>query len=306
MDFPSNTRCLDYQNGSYLCDNKIQVEGPLVLETLCEAVRQCPELRQVYLADAPFGDECFPIVAQLAKLKSLGLTQGSRITGHGLSLLKDIPVEQLFLQRTALDDEGIAQAAQIRKLERIYIAGCHQVSFQGLMAVSWRDKLIIADTDEVDEDGRMHRFTQEQWKAFEDARTYKCMKNRLPLDSPELQAPIAALLVFFDEMTRWESLAHEKGFHDPGVQLEIDGLFSRLVSWKPRLGWRPMSLSCQDEGTYKNHRLVVGEQVTKNKFWLYAENDIFYYRYLMRCVDTRWMIDNAQACWAGKWEFCGL
>ena len=37
-----------------------------------------------------------------------------------------------------------------------------------------------------------------------------------------------------------------------------------------------------------------------------AEQDIFYYRYLMRLIDDKWMIDNAQWCQNGRWSFCGL
>lgn len=118
--------------------------------------------------------------------------------------------------------------------------------------------------------------------------------------------PIAALQDFFKEMTRWENLAAAKGLDDPNVRAEIDQLFSRRVSWKPRPGWRPISLSFQAGGTYQGCRLTVGEKAAKNKFWLYAEEDVFYYRFLMRLVEGRWMIDNAQSCYNGKWQFCGI
>ena len=102
---------------------------------------------QVLLDDATFGDQCFPVLARIPKLNMLALMRGRQITGHGLELLKDLPLKDLFLQRTALDNEGLAQAAQIKKLENIYIAVCHRITFEGLLAVSWRDKLYISDTD---------------------------------------------------------------------------------------------------------------------------------------------------------------
>lgn len=202
LTFPSNTSCLEYQNGAYLCNHQIRVEGALNLDALQEAVRQCPRMKQVYLDDASFGDECFSVLAQLSQLTTLALLRGRQVKGHGLSLLKDLPVKTLFLQRTAMDDEGLSQAAQIPKLTDIYIAACPQVTFQGLMAVSWRDKLVVHDMDNFDEKGRTGLFTQEQKKLFEDARTYKNLKNRLSLDSPELEGPIVALQDFFEEMTR--------------------------------------------------------------------------------------------------------
>lgn len=186
LEFPGNTYLLEYQDGAWLCNGERRVEAPLDLETLEEAVRQCPKLQQVSLDDVPFGDRCFPILAQAPRLNMLALLRGRQITGHGLELLKELPLKDLFLQRTALDDEGLSQAAQIKKLETVYIAACHHVTFEGLMAISWRDKLRVSDRDEHDDEGRVGLFTEEKRKAYEDARTYKCLKNQLPPDSPEL------------------------------------------------------------------------------------------------------------------------
>ena len=303
LEFAPNTNMLEYQDGAYLCNGTKRVEAPLNLETLEEAVRQCPKLQAVSLYDAPFGDQCFPLLAQIPKLNMLALLRGREINGHGLELLKDLPLKDLFLQRTALDDEGLAQAARIGKLENLYIAACHHVTPQGLLAIAWRDKLRVSDTDNQDEEGLAGLFTETERKAYEDARTYKTMKNRIPLDSPELQEPVHALQEFFHDMTRWERMAEEK---DQGNQADIDVLFARRVSWTPRPGWRPVNLFWKRGGTYTNYRLVAGERVTKSKFWIYAEADIFYYRYLMRLIDGSWMIDNAQWCQAGRWSFCGL
>lgn len=303
LEFAPNTYLLEYQNGAYLCNGTKRVEAPLNLETLEQAVRQCPRIQSVSLDSVPFDDRCFPVLAQIPKLNMLALMRGRQITGHGLELLKDLPLKDLFLQRTALDDEGLAQAAQIRKLENIYIAACHHVTPEGLLAIFWRDKLRVSDTDNQDEEGLAGLFTETERKAYEDARTYKTMKNRIPLDSPELQEPVHALQEFFHDMTRWERMAEEK---DQGNQADIDVLFARRVSWTPRPGWRPVNLFWKRGGTYTNYRLVAGERVTKSKFWIYAEADIFYYRYLMRLIDGSWMIDNAQWCQAGRWSFCGL
>ena len=211
--------------------------------------------------------------------------------------------QRLVLQRTALDDEGLAQAAQIKKLEHIYIAACHQVTAEGLLAISWRDKLQVSDGDMQDEEGLAGLFTEAERKAYEDARTYKVMKNRLSLDNPELQDAVHALQEFFDDMNQWERIAEQKGY---GNQADIDALFARQVSWTPRPGWRPVHLCWERDGTYTGHHLVAGERVTKSKFWLYAEQGIFYYRYFMRLIDGKWMIDNAQWCREGRWSFCGL
>lgn len=300
LEFAPNTYMLEYQDGAYICNEKIRVKAPLNLETLEEAVRQCQKLQTVILNDVPFGDQCFPIFARIPKLNLLILMRCRQITGHGLELLKDLPLKDLFLQRTALDDEGLAQAVQIKKLKTICIAGCHHVSFDGLMAVSWRDKLRIIDKDNHDEEGMAGLFTEKERKAYEDARAYKIMKNRILLDDPELQAPVQALQEFFEDMNRWERMAELKGCGD---QAAIDELFAKRVSWSPRPGWRPVDLSFKAGGTYTDRHLIAGERVTKSKFWLYAEQDIFYYRYLMRLMDGKWMIDNSQWCREGCWSF---
>ena len=170
LEFAPNTNMLEYQDGAYLCNGTKRVEAPLNLETLEEAVRQCPKLQAVSLYDAPFGDQCFPLLAQIPKLNMLALLRGREINGHGLELLKDLPLKDLFLQRTALDDEGLAQAARIAKLENLYIAACHHVTSQGLLAIAWRDKLRVSDTDRQDEEGLAGLFTETERKAYEDAR----------------------------------------------------------------------------------------------------------------------------------------
>ncbi len=67
LEFAPNTYLLEYQDGAYLCNGDKRVEAPLNLDTLREAVRQCTKLQQVSIDDAPFGDECFPILAQIPK-----------------------------------------------------------------------------------------------------------------------------------------------------------------------------------------------------------------------------------------------
>lgn len=87
LEFAPNTYMLEYQDRAYLCNDTKRVEAPLNLETLEEAVRQCPKLQRVYLDDAPFGDQCFPVLARIPKLKEPSLMRGKQIAGHGLEPL---------------------------------------------------------------------------------------------------------------------------------------------------------------------------------------------------------------------------
>ena len=48
LDFAPNTYMLEYQNGAFLCNGTKRMEASLNLDTLEEAVRQCPKLQQVF------------------------------------------------------------------------------------------------------------------------------------------------------------------------------------------------------------------------------------------------------------------
>ena len=305
-NFPANTYLLEYIDGGFLCNDKNRVETPLTLEALDEAAAQCPRLTGLCLDRSELGDECFPVLSRIARLDMLSLLGCKHITGHGLELLADLPLKQLFLQRTGLDDEGLAQAARIKKLESVNIAACPNVTARGLWEIHWRDGLWVSDTDLHDDQGRAGLFTREERKAYEDARSYKVMKNTLPLTDPELAGPVAALKEFFDDMTRWEALLEQKGVDAPGIREDIEDLFARRVSWKPKPGCRPVHLHGTAGGTYPGHRLIAGERVTRSKFWIYTEQDIFYYRFLLRQTEGKWMLDNAQWCRQGKWSFHGF
>lgn len=71
LEFAPNTYMLEYQNGAYLCNGTKRIEAPLDLDTLEEAVRQCPKLQQVLLDDATFDDQCFLVLAMISGLDML-------------------------------------------------------------------------------------------------------------------------------------------------------------------------------------------------------------------------------------------
>ena len=118
--FFANTCLLTYQEGGFLCNDKLRVDAPLSPETLEEAAVQCPKLSGLCLDHTDIGDECFPALARMAKLDMLSLLGSKNITGHGLALLAELPLKQMFLQRTGLDDEGLAQAAKLKTLKKLY------------------------------------------------------------------------------------------------------------------------------------------------------------------------------------------
>ena len=88
--FFANTCLLTYQEGGFLCNDKLRVDAPLSPETLEEAAVQCPKLSGLCLDHTDIGDECFPALARMAKLDMLSLLGSKNITGHGLALLAEL------------------------------------------------------------------------------------------------------------------------------------------------------------------------------------------------------------------------
>ena len=70
----------------------------------------------------------------------------------------------------------------------------------------------------------------------------------------------------------------------------------KLVSEKPRPGYRPLGLSYSAQGTYKGEEFLDAEQITKNKLCIYTreKNTGFDRRFLMKRVGEGWMIDAVQ------------
>lgn len=73
------------------------------------------------------------------------------------------------------------------------------------------------------------------------------------------------------------------------------------------MGYRPLALSLSPEGTYAAFRLVDAEQVSRNKLYIYAQDERINldYRFWMKRVGEVWKIDAVQMRIDG-WSRCGL
>ena len=115
------------------------------------------------------------------------------------------------------------------------------------------------------------------------------------------------LYAFFAAMTQWEKYTDQTGFDAADVRPMLQQIWQQYVSEKPRMGYRPLALSLSPEGTYATFRLVDAEQVSRNKLYIYAQDERINldYRFCMKRVGEAWKIDAVQMRTDG-WRRCGL
>jgi serine/threonine protein kinase/Leucine-rich repeat (LRR) protein len=86
-----------------------------------------PELRELRLANLPFGDATLKLLAEHSKLEILDLS-GTRVTGAGLeSLERAAELKQLFLGNTPLDERLLASLVALQKLETLDLSACREL-----------------------------------------------------------------------------------------------------------------------------------------------------------------------------------
>ena len=85
-------------------------------------------------------------------------------------------------------------------------------------------------------------------------------------------------------------------------------IFKKYCTDKRRIGYRPewISFSMTKGGTYGNHQIIDSETFTKNKIYIYTQDELnFQYRFLIIRKNGIWKIDECQ--WRdGGWKKYGL
>ena len=154
-------------------------------------------------------------------------------------------------------------------------------------------------------------FTEEQIKAFEQAQRIAGKKKPAAIPTDDLPIVKQLLLDFFAAMTEWEAFAAKNDDTEEGellVQEKCKALFQKYCTDKRRAGYRPegISYSLDKGGTYGEHQIIDSELVTKNKIYLYTQEDHnTQFRFLIIRKDGEWKIDDCQ--WHdGGWKKYGL
>lgn len=248
------------------------------------------------IEDGNLTDDCFSVFSDMPRLRYLILDGNGRISGSGLESLAGCRLDLLTLNRTGLDDAGILKAASITKLSHIQIDGT-EVTYDGLLKTAENSRI---------EPVALNQFTKEQLQQFSKIQREK-VKKSVALDKQAAEECRSILSAFFEEMTAWEQYMEAAGFDDPDAMPRILAIWEKYVSEKPRAGYRPLGLSYDSQGTYREEEFIDAEQITRNKLYIYSreKNTGFERRFLMKRAGNSWKIDAVQERLDG-WQRVGL
>jgi len=246
-------------------------------------------------------DEALQYLVTLPKLKLLFLEDNKQVTGEGFKYFANKPIDHISLDGCPVTDETLKIVLQVPRLKSLSLKRT-RVTFEGLMAVAHYNKVSFY----LDKP-----FTAEQIKAFEQAQRTAGKKKPAATPTDDLPVVKQLLLDFFTAMTEWEAFATKNDDTEEGdllVREKCKALFQKYCTDKRRAGYRPegISYSLDKGGTYGEHQIIDSELVTKNKIYLYTQDDRNdQFRFLIIRKDGAWKIDDCQRH-DGGWKKYGL
>ena len=270
-------------------------------DAMVEQIVQVKSLVNIGFINTDITDEALKYLATLPKLKLLFLEDNKQLTGEGFKYFTSKPVNHISLDGCPVTDETLKIVLQVPRLKSISLRRT-RITFEGLMAVAHYSRIKFY-LDKF--------FTEEQIKTFEQAQRTAGKKKPTATNADDLQVVKQLLLNFFSAMTQWEEFAtknDETEEDDLLIEEKCKTIFKKYCTDKRRIGYRPewISFSMTKGGTYGNHQIIDSETLTKNKIYIYTQDELnFQYRFLIIRKDGIWKIDECQ--WRdGGWEKYGL
>ncbi len=254
------------------------------------------KLVNVTLENTKITDLALKYLATLPNLSYLFITNAN-ISGQGFEhFISHKKLNCIWACQTKLQDNTLQILAQIPKLSMLRIDGT-RVTFDGLMTIASNPRIEIVAND---------LFNKQQIEQFEQKQRDLAKKNK-SANPQDIDDAKKSLLLFFNAMTKWEQNAVKVVFtKDLSVKCTL--LFREHCIDKSRTGYRPDNLfySHGPNYTYLTHSIIDGEQVTKNKIYLFTKDHIdFQYRFILIKKDGQWKIDEVQSL-DGGWKKVGL
>ena len=270
-------------------------------DAMVEQIVQVKSLVNMGFINTDITDEALKYLATLPKLKLLFLEDNKQLTGEGFKYFTSKPVDHISLDGCPVTDETLKIVLQVPRLKSISLRRT-RITFEGLMAVAHYSRIKFY-LDKF--------FTEEQIKTFEQAQRTAGKKKPTTTNTDDLQVVKQLLLNFFSAMTQWEEFAtknDETEEDDLLIEEKCKTIFKKYCTDKRRIGYRPewISFSMTKGGTYGNHQIIDSETLTKNKIYIYTQDELnFQYRFLIIRKDGIWKIDESQ--WRdGGWKKYGL
>lgn len=242
---------------------------------------------------------------------------GTQITDKSLEYLASFPkLKQLFANNTAIVGQGFCHFAGHKKLEVIWAENTNfddtilplVAKIPNLTAfliegttITWQGLLTLATHPHIRPVARGGQFSDEQFAEFRHIQRQFNKKNKKELDHDDLNNITAHLLAFFEAIHSWEALA-EPDFNDEIGQKSTEIYRQYFTAcWH---GARRRYL--RGGGTYTDHKIVDSEYVSKNRLYLYTEDDANkLHRFLfIRQADNSWLLDKKQTKFGFQWTAC--
>lgn len=260
-----------------MCKNhrmvNISLEGTNITDKALEYLATLPNLMHLWLDNTKIIGEGFVHFATHKKLQTLGLNH------------------------TKVNDETLKIIVQIPRLNIVHLDGT-QITFEGLLAIA--DNKKIKPTSKV-------TFSAEQLAIFEQTqRNITKKKTEVNISDEELDMAKSHLLAFFTAIGKWDYFAYYQNPSHEECTEQIQKIYQQYATERHHQQGQYRSRSGRDGGTYGEHTIVDTEIISKNRFYIYTNADIFQYRFLMiRQKDNAWRVDDCQIKFE-NWQTQGL
>lgn len=272
--------------------NKMPITDDDVLE-MCKNTR----LVNISLESTKITDKALEYLATLPNLMYLWL-DNTQITGEGfIHFTTHKKLQALGLNQTKVSDETLKIIAQIPRLDTVHLDGT-KVTFEGLLAIADNKKIQPASKS---------KFSAEQLALFQQTqRNLAKKKTIVNISDEELDMAKSHLLAFFKAIGKWDYFAYYQNPSHEECTEQIQKIYQQYATERHHQQGQYRSCSGRDGGTYGEHTIVDTEIISKNRFYIYTNADIFQYRFLMiRQKDNSWRVDDCQIKFE-NWQTQGL
>lgn len=255
---------------------------------LCQHIA-IEQIVNVNLIGTQITDKSLEYLASFPKLEHLFVNNTAIIGQEFCHFAGHKKLSTLWLENTKISDEILPLIAQIPNLDTLLIEGT---------LITWQGLLTLASHPHITPIARQQQFSDEQLAEFRHIQRQFNKKNKKEVDNDDLNNITAHLFTFFEAIHSWEKLA-ELDFNDEMMQNSTE-IYRQYFTER----WHDTQrMHLQGGGSYKDHKIVDSEYVSKNRLYLYTENDSnTLHRFLfIRQADNSWLLDKMQIKFGYKW-----
>lgn len=285
----------------------------------CEQV-QTDGLVNVYsinLENQPITDDDISYLCQNIATKQIVNVNliGTKITDKSLESLAKFPnLQYLFISNTNITGQGFCYFAGHKKLSTLWLENTQvsdgtlpliaQIPNLNIMLIegtpiTWQGLLTLTQHSHITPMARGGQFSDEQLAEFRHIQRQANKKNKKQIDDGDLKQIITHLSTFFDAIHAWEEIA-KLDLTDDIIQKSTE-IYRQFFTEN----WHDAKRThLRGGGSYKDHKIVDSEYISKNRLYLYTENDSnTLHRFVfIRQENNSWLLDKMQIKFDSKWS----